>query len=454
MSEREERSLLLQIRKFLRGRFDLESDQAPHGEVIDNIKRGVEFQGTNLWILIFAIIIASVGLNVNSTAVIIGAMLISPLMGPIMGIGLSLGINDFELLKRSARSFGFAVIVSIVASTLYFMITPLSFAQSELLARTTPTIWDVLIATFGGLAGIVAQTRKDRTTPVIPGVAIATALMPPLCTSGFGLATGNWSYFGGAFYLFLINTVFIAFATYFMVRFLKFPRKIELDAKRAKNVKRSMILILTMTVVPSVILAYGIVQRSVFDNSVNNYVNNVMNFERSEVVDVNVQYSRNKGSKIEVTIVGSALSEDVMSAARAQLKAYNLEEVELNFRQASTSDKVDNTAFHSLLANNTNVLIEKNEQILELESKLARYEKDSLPSASISRELASIQPGVKEVAVSMGTKYSTTGVSIGKELVCVVTLNEDAVLDDQAKERLRKWLSTRTGVSSVELIIK
>ena len=204
MSNRSPHHLSEALRSFLRSRFDLSADKASEEEVVDNIRKGVEFKGTNLWVLIFATFVASLGLNVNSTAVIIGAMLISPLMGPIMGMGLSVGINDFELLKRSLRNFGFMVLASIFTSTLYFFISPLSGAQSELLARTTPTTYDVLIAFFGGLAGIVAQSRKDRTSTVIPGVAIATALMPPLCTAGFGLATLQFKYFIGAFYLFFI----------------------------------------------------------------------------------------------------------------------------------------------------------------------------------------------------------------------------------------------------------
>lgn len=218
--------------------------------MIENIRKGIEFKGTNLWVLVFATFIASLGLNVNSTAVIIGAMLISPLMGPIMGIGLSVGINDFELMKRSLRNFGFMVLVSIATSTFYFVISPLSNAQSELLARTVPTTYDVLIALFGGLAGIVAQSRKDRTSTVIPGVAIATALMPPLCTAGFGLATLQFKYFIGAFYLFFINTVFIAIATYMVVRFLKYEKHSFLDSKKERKVRRSMVLIVLVTLSP------------------------------------------------------------------------------------------------------------------------------------------------------------------------------------------------------------
>ncbi len=203
--------------------FDVRQDKEDELETIDTISKGIEFKGTNLWVLIFATFIASLGLNTNSTAVIIGAMLISPLMGPIMGFGVGLGISDFDMIKRSFRNFATATIFSVITSSIYFMISPISEAQSELLARTQPTVYDVLIAFFGGLAGIIASSTKSKGN-VIPGVAIATALMPPLCTAGYGIATGNLYYFFGAFYLFFINTVFISVATYLVVRVLKYPK--------------------------------------------------------------------------------------------------------------------------------------------------------------------------------------------------------------------------------------
>ena len=244
------------MREFLRGRFSLDEDKAQRDEVVASISKGVVFRGVNLWVLIFATMIASLGLNVNSAAVIIGAMLISPIMGPIMGIGLSLGINDFELLKKSLRNYALMFVVAIVTSTAYFLVSPLSSNSSELLARTVPTTYDVLIALFGGLAGIVAQTRQDRTSTVIPGVAIATALIPPLCTAGFGLATGQIRFFFGAFYLFFINSVFIALATYAMVRFLKYEKKAFIDKVRERNVKRLMMVITLVTFIPSVVIGF------------------------------------------------------------------------------------------------------------------------------------------------------------------------------------------------------
>jgi uncharacterized hydrophobic protein (TIGR00271 family) len=202
-------------------KFKLNAEKEELQTVIANIDAGVVFRGTNLWVLIFAIFVASLGLNVNSTAVIIGAMLISPLMGPIMGIGLGIGINDVALLRKAVYNYSIATGVALTTSTIFFLISPLDDAHSEILARTSPNIYDVLIALFGGFAGILATSSKQKGN-VIPGVAIATALMPPLCTAGYGLATLQFSYFIGAFYLFIINTVFIALATFIIVRFLHF----------------------------------------------------------------------------------------------------------------------------------------------------------------------------------------------------------------------------------------
>ena len=217
----------------LKGIFNIYDDTDWKGAT-DDIKEGIHYRGANLWTLIFAILIASVGLNVNSTAVVIGAMLISPLMGPILGIGLSLGTNDIGLFKDAGRNLMIALVISVLTSALYFWLTPLHEAQSELLARTRPTIFDVLIATFGGLIGVIVSTREGYSNAV-PGVAIATALMPPLCTAGYGLASANWEYFFGAIYLFLINGIFIALATGVVVKyFLHFPMKTYIDEKKEK----------------------------------------------------------------------------------------------------------------------------------------------------------------------------------------------------------------------------
>lgn len=282
-----------QIRGFFSRNFDVRQEKENEQETIESIKKGVEFKGTNLWVLIFAILIASLGLNMNSTAVIIGAMLISPLMGPIMGFGLGLGIADVGLVKTAFRNFAIATIVSVITSTLYFLITPFSEAQSELLARTTPTIYDVLIAFFGGLAGIVASSTKSKGN-VIPGVAIATALMPPLCTAGYGIASGQLYYFLGAFYLFFINTVFISLATFLVVRLLKYPKKVFLDKQQETKVTRYVGIIVFFTIVPSLFLSYNLIRSSYFKERVNKFINNKLVFTNTQIINKTITDTRDK----------------------------------------------------------------------------------------------------------------------------------------------------------------
>ncbi len=436
--------------RFLRSKFDLDEDKAQQSEVVENIGRGVEFRGTNLWVLIFATFIASLGLNVNSAAVIIGAMLISPLMGPIMGIGLSLGINDFELMKRSLRNFGFMVLVSILTSTLYFWVSPLSTAQSELLARTMPTTYDVMIAFFGGLAGIVAQSRKDRTSTVIPGVAIATALMPPLCTAGFGLATGQLTYFFGAFYLFFINTVFIAFATFFIVRFLKYDKKVFLDKARERKVRRSMILIIVVTIVPSVVIAYRIVQQTIFETNADRYVNAVFRLDRTQVVDYRKTYKGDgKNSRIELLLMGDPVSEDMIESARAQLLSYGLYGTELTVRQPGETDKLD---FSSINVNYAQLLEEKNRQIARLQERLERYAFDTVAVADISREAGVVVGNIAAVSLSRAVRYDTAGRPLDTAVVCMVKpVSAESGIDE---DKLAKWLQVRTRSPKVKIYVE
>lgn len=247
----------------VKGYFNVMPDKENEADTVNQISSGVTFHGANLWVLIFAIFIASLGLNVNSTAVIIGAMLISPLMGPIIGMGLAVGISDLELLKRSAKNYLVATVISVLTATVYFLLTPLNEAQSELLARTSPTLYDVLIALCGGAAGILALSTKGKGN-VIPGVAIATALMPPLCTAGYGLAMGKVSFFFGAFYLFFINTVFISLATYLGVRMMHFRRKQFVNAERLKVVNRYILGVVVLTMLPAGYMTVGIIQEECY----------------------------------------------------------------------------------------------------------------------------------------------------------------------------------------------
>lgn len=437
------------VGEFFRDKFNLDADKAAQSEVVESIRKSVEFRGPNLWILIFATFVASLGLNVNSTAVIIGAMLISPLMGPIMGIGLSLGINDFELMKRSLRNFGFMVLISIVTSTIYFIISPISTAQSELLARTSPTIYDVLIALFGGLAGIVAQSRTDKTSTVIPGVAIATALMPPLCTAGYGIATGQWAYFGGAAYLFFINTVFIALATYMIVRVLKYHPKQFVDKAREQKVKRYMFLIAVITLVPSVFMAYNIIQHSVFENAADRFVNTVFRFENTLVVNCEKNFgARGADSQIEVVLMGETLPDNVVENARAQMPSYGLHNVQLVVRQS------DGSAFDfaTLQQSYSDILHEKNSRISELEQTLATRFAETLPISDIAREAAAITDNVSNIAVSRQRRFDASGQIVDTMLVCVVRLENNGKPMD--REKLEAWLRERTKTNTIRIYVE
>lgn len=438
------------LREFMKGRFSLDEDKAQRDEVVAAIAKGVEFRGVNLWVLIFAAMIASLGLNVNSAAVIIGAMLISPIMGPIMGVGLSLGINDFDLLKKSLRNFALMFIVAIFTSTVYFFLSPLSSNSSELLARTTPTTYDLLIALFGGLAGIVAQTRQDRTSTVIPGVAIATALMPPLCTAGFGLATGQFRFFIGAFYLFFINSVFIALATYSMVRFLKYEKKAFMDKVRERNVKRLMMVITLVTFIPSVVIGFHMVRVSLFEAVADKYVAQVFNFPHTRVIESKMYYKHSdRPSQIELLLVGEPLDEEVIENARAQLIGFGLKRTELIVRQATTNDRID---VASLQQSYTDLLEEKNRRIGEMTAQLSRYRVTNVEVDDISREVGAMMHNIEAISLMKGITFDVMGTPRDTTLVCVVTPKDPA--DSIDRRTLSQWLRIRTKVPIVKLFVE
>lgn len=430
-----------------RERFSLEEDKAPQSDVVEVINKSIEFRGINLWILIFATMIASLGLNVNSVAVIIGAMLISPLMGPIIGMGFSLGTNDFQMLRRSFYNFSFMTIVALLTSTLYFLISPLGQAQSELLARTSPTMYDVLIAFFGGMAGMVAQSRRDRTSIVIPGVAIATALMPPLCTAGYGLATAQWSFFFGAFYLFVINTVFIAFATYVMMHFLRYRPLDAAAGVKERRVRHLMFAITLLTFIPSGIMGFHMVRVSAFESTVDRFVSQAFQFERTRVIDVKKSYhpSRKLNSTVELLLVGEPLDESVVDNARAQMLDFGLKNTDLIVRQANASDKVD---LRTLQENYAELIEEKNAKIASLRSALSKHTLRGGDERDIAQEAAVVYDGVKAITLSKSITYDGAGKAVDTVLVCVVE-PENGMVADTA--RLTEWLRVRTKIDKVML---
>lgn len=447
--------LLVLLKEILHERFNLEEDKAPEEEIIENVKKGIEFKGMNLWVLIFAIFIASIGLNVNSTAVIIGAMLISPLMGPIMGIGLAIGINDFELIKKSYKNLGVAVLISVFTSTFYFLITPLSDAQSELLARTTPTIWDVFIALFGGLAGIVAATRKSISN-VIPGVAIATALMPPLCTAGFGLATGNLSYFFGAFYLFFINSVFISVATYTIVRFMKFHKKEFLDPIKERKVKRSIVLVVLITIIPSVIMAYNIVNRTFIEKNVQQFIQNELNFPNTQVISKKINFDSSK-VKIEVFMLGSPIESNLINLAKEKLPKYKLNDAELFVKQGvSEGSKVDLTALRAgvieeLYRKNEEIIKNKDKQIQLLESQLALFSKNQFNIEEISKEAKALFNNLRELSINRSVVMNFQSNQLDTLTIGYVKFS--STVSSAERRKLSNWLKERTNSEKFKLVI-
>ena len=406
------------IRQYLRhlGQyFNLMADREDETEVVSQVSAGVMFRGTNLWILICAIFIASLGLNVNSTAVIIGAMLISPRMGPIIGMGLAVGIGDYDLLRRALKNYGIATLISVLTATVYFLISPLSEARSELLARTSPSLYDVLIAFFGGAAGVLALTTKSK-GQVIPGVAIATALMPPLCTAGYGLATLQMRYFFGAFYLFFINTVFIALATFLGVKLLRFRNHSDLTPELAQRGRRLVTWVVVITMLPAVVMTVNIVGQNARERNVQRFVKNELAQSGTVILSAELV-----ADTINIVAVGRNISDEELADARRHLSLYKLKNYPLSVIQGADNGQMV-TVTKSLT-----------DEITLLNRRLSDYTRFDTLATAVSSEVALLFPGVNEVRIGR----------VGPDLVAHVVADpsEDPAAIDTA--RLFPWLRTR-----------
>lgn len=439
------KEILLAVKKFLRHRFNLDEDKADERLIIEAIRRDVTFKGTSLWTLIFAILIASIGLNVNSTAVVIGAMLISPLMGPIMGIGLGIGILDFELTKKGIKNIFIAAIISIITSSLYFTITPLQEANSELLARTTPSIWDVFIAFFGGLAGIIAGTRKEKSN-ILPGVAIATALMPPLCTAGFGIATGHWTYFFGALYLFFINCLFICLATFIIVRFLKFKTAQFANNSHYKKVMRYIWIISILTILPSLFLAFRIVQKAIFEQNARKFVQAEFNFAQTQVVSKIYRFDI-KHPQIELLLIGQELSTPVIDSIRKKMPIYHLDTSWLDIKQGLNAKKeIDLAQIKASILEDVFSTVNKSDSINQ------PTKKSEFVLPDIKAELSILYPGLKEYSLSRTTfRHADTKKN---DTITLFVGSFNRYLSRSEKIKLSTWLKERTSSDSVKVIIE
>lgn len=441
------------IKGFIEKYLDLNKNKEDEQLTVETIRNGVEFKGANLWILIFATFIASLGLNVNSTAVIIGAMLISPLMGPIMGVGLAIGQNDFELLKRSLKNYLVATLFSVITATLYFSFTPLNEVQSELLARTSPTIYDVFIALFGGMAGIVALSTKEKGN-VIPGVAIATALMPPLCTAGFGLATGNLLYFLGAFYLYFINSVFISLATVIGVRVMHFQLKAFVDKEREKMVKRYIVLIALGTMIPAVYLTYGIVKETFYQSAANHFISKEMDFPETQVLDRKISYDT---KEIRVVLIGKEVPEDRIVEARSKLKDYKLNNTKLVVFQGVNNSTADISNIRSMVMedfyrNSEKELASQKQKIDSLEKIVQLHKETGMADMKIASEMKVLFPTVSTLAMTQTLKLNIEAVQT--DTVTYVILGCEKSPSATEKKKMAEWLKTRTGAKKLKLIVE
>lgn len=436
------------------GYFSLSDYLVSQPDAEEAIREGISFKGTNIIILIIAIFIASLGLNTNSTAVIIGAMLISPLMGPIIGIGLGMGVEDFDLLRRSLRNLVMAAGFSVIASTIYFLISPVAEGHSELLARTSPTIYDVLIGFFGGAAGIIAIGSRSKGN-VIPGVAIATALMPPLCTAGYGIATLQVNYFLGAFYLFLINSIYIALSTFIGVKLMRYKKKAQSDEARARRVRRIVYAIAIIAMVPSLILTYRMYQQNRFDMNAERFVSEQFRFPATTVL-TNRATDTDGQRVISVTLIGRPLNADSLQAAmEKQLPAYSLSGVKLDIIQGTTSSLATDSLLRSTsLADvyriSQQVVAEKQTTIDSLKAIIAFININDSVAGRLIPELNVIFPQVTDIAISRPV-FGRSG-SGALDTVNVALVKYSSPLPESKKSELRRYLQARLRMKEISIV--
>ncbi len=435
----------------IRHLFSLADDKSEADAIDTEIRSNVSLRGTNLWVLIMAVLIASVGLDVNSTAVVIGAMLISPLMGPIMGIGYGIGVYDFPLIKKSAVSLFVATLIAILVAALYFSLSPLSEAHSELLSRTSPTIWDVLIGFFGGLAGIIAATRKIKTN-VIPGVAIATALMPPLCTAGYGIANGQWQFFFGAFYLYIINSVFIAFASFIIISAMKLPHRNFVDEETEDRIRLYLFGLALVTVVPSLYLAYNLVKEEVFAQKAKAFVTEEFQFDETYFTNLHID---SKDKKIELSLIGRPIPKETLEEIQNKLIKNDLAATALVVHQAG-QQKIDTLSLKSSIVadlyKESQITIDlKDQQIAKLNEQLKTYKAREAVMESVTPELHTLFPEVNDIVIANGIT-STSQYDLYHKEVTLLLVHSKKKLATKDESRLTAWLSERLGTQDIKLI--
>lgn len=424
---------------------------------IEGIRLDVEFKGHAAWILVCSVLIASIGLGENNIPVIVGAMLISPLMGPILGIGLASGTNNFELLKKSLVNFSIAIVISLIISTIYFLINPVFNVTQELLSRKTAVLTAIAIAFLGGAAGIIAGSRSFKSN-VVPGVAIATALMPPLCTAGYGLATWQGDYFFGAMYLFLINSVFIALPTYLYIRYMGFPMKEFVDPLRAKKIKRYIVFFIILIMVPSVYGFVQVVKRSIFESRAGAYVHAIsheLEGTGSRLIHTEAIYTDTLRI-IQLDLTGKIVPVETQAVWEKRLESFNLHRTRIevyqdddpsmliaSLQEQSREDQRD--LIHAIVR-------DKESEIDSLETELRKFVTMQKDFSSIARQARLQFPNLMRMGFSdqIEINYSELPDTIA---TVMIAWDETSVEDvELTRERLRMWLLAKLDAHEIRLI--
>lgn len=447
----EEKKKTGRAKAYFRELLDIRGDMMGYEEIDAMMLENTAIHGSNMWILMLAIFIASIGLNVNSTAVIIGAMLISPLMSGILTLGYSLAVKDLALMRRSLASFGTQVAISLIASTLYFLLTPLQEPTAEMIARTSPTIWDVLIALFGGLAGMIGNTRQKKGN-VIPGVAIATALMPPLCTAGYGLATLQPRFLLGAFYLFAINTLFIALSAALVTVLLRVPAHREISPQRQKKINRIILAITIITVIPSILIGGMTVYNSVMDSNIEHYLKSEFVFSDTQLVQSSVDKME---KKLSVSLVGQPVSEEAVAMLQKELANYGLEGYTLHVTQNSVSSDLESSD-RVTIALQENAISALQEKLEEKERELDTVNRQ-LEDVMSSPDPADQLQTLCETAPQIFTKLKECSVgymSDSEGEYILLTASAAEPMSQGEIETLENWLRTETGLDRVTVYIE
>lgn len=408
-----------------------------------SIRGNIYFRGPNVWILAFSIIIASVGLNVNSTAVIIGAMLISPLMGPIIGMGFGLGVNDTRLLTASVRNLLVMVVISLLASSLYFVLSPLNLVNpTELEARTSPSIYDVLIALFGGFAGILEQARREKGT-VLSGVAIATALMPPLCTAGYGIAKMDGRFFFGAMGLFIINLVFITLATYLAVKYLRFHTVRFEDERTEARTRRVITAAIILVTLPSIWSAALMIRDNNFSANVEKFVSENRVFGKAYIYDYKVTTGKKRGVTLFTT--GEEMNTEEQLALVGAASQYGIPADRLTVKEHGIESEKDSQQIIRDLYDRMDEQLEKKDSVIRmLRQELATAD---FPYVQITREAVTQYPELASLNITRGALVSADSLSVSPGVfVTAVTTKR---IGPEREKRLVDWLKVRLNDSTV-----